>query len=459
MALALPWLESLEPRGARAQGLMSPRRFVALHFPCGAPQEFWAPALTGQGAAWQLSGILEPFAALKEKIQVLGGLANFSAFTMNRDDNGQSHGRMPGAFLTCADVVQLQNDFNAQDVNGISVDQVIAQHPLYQTLAPLPSLELSVGTSDNSCDGPPCSYSRAMSWKGMEGPNLPLLDPGLAFDRVVGANTAAPPGVDLEQVRALNQSVLDYVHDSATALSPRLGQADRAKVEEFLTAVRGVERRVIETTGAACQSIERPTLQAEHGINANVPGGYDKATHVDLMNDLIVMAFQCDTTRVVTELLENERSEFLYDFVPRRTFSGGTSTEIDAFCGNYHGASAGLAEEFATIIRWEASKVAELCARLDQIEDGPGVSVLDNSVVYLGSCMEGPTHRSINLPIVLLGSLGGVLKTDQHVIFENDRPLRDLYFTLMNQGFDLGVTDFGSNRLNQPLTTLTEILA
>jgi hypothetical protein len=275
----------------------------------------------------------------------------------------------------------------------------------------------------------------------------------------VGASANGAPGVDVQRMRALNQSVLDYVHESATAMSPRLGMADRAKVDEFLTAVRGVEQRVIAGSGPACQTIERPTLQAEHGINANVPGGYDKAAHVDLMNDLIVMAFQCDTTRIVTELLENERSEFLYNFVPQRTFAGGTSTEIDAVCGNYHGASAGLPQEFATIIRWEASKVAELCARLDRIEDAPGLSILDNSVVYFASCMEGPSHSCRNLPIVLIGGLGGVLKADQHVIFENDRPLRDLYFTLMNQGFELGVTDFGSNLLNQPLTTLSEILA
>lgn len=414
---------------------------------------------TGSGAAWELSGILEPIGNLKSKAIVLGGLANFCAFTTDPADVGYSHGRLPGAFMTCANIRQLQDQFNGQDVNGVSVDQYIALDPSRQGLTPLPSLELSLGTSENSCDGPPCSYSRNLSWDEA-GPRWPLIDPGAAFDRIVGLPPDQPPPEQLARLRALDQSVIDYVVDSANALSPRLGTADRAKVDEFLTSVRSVEQRVAQVTvGDVCQVGERPTMQAAYPTNFNEPGGYDKSTHADLMSDLIVMALQCDATRVVTQMMENERSEFVYDHINLRTFTGNTSVEKNEPAGNYHGASAGYPEDFATITRWQVLKVAELCQRLDAIEDGPGVTVLDNSVVFLGSCMEGPSHRGINLPIVLLGGLAGTLKTDQHLIFPDDRPLRDLYFTLMNQGFNLGITQFGNDALERPLSVLEEILA
>jgi hypothetical protein len=465
VTLALPWLESLQPRGAHAQNVSLPKRFITVFFPCGAPQDapndFWGPVGTGQGDAWQLSGILEPFAALKARMLVLGGVENFSAFS--QADGGQSHGRAPGAFLTCANVVQIQNDasFPDNDLNGVSVDQKIAQHELHQGITPLPSLELTLGTSDNACDGPPCSYSRNISWKATPGtdfaaPNLPELDPGAVYDRIVGAGSNG-------QLRrhALDQSVIDYVLDSAATLQPRLGAADRGKVDEFLTSVRALEQRLAQFpsgSGRSCEPLARPTFAVESGINENVPEGYNKEVHADLMNDLMVLALQCDTTRVITHMLENERSEFVYDHISKRTFTGTSSVETGQPVGNYHGAASGNAHDFASIIRWEALKTAELCQRLAAIEDAPGTSVLDNTVVYFASCLEGYSHYAVNLPIVLIGGLGGTLKTDQHLILP-DRPLRDLYFTLMNQGFNLGVTDFGNSTLNDPISTISEILA
>jgi hypothetical protein len=158
-------------------------------------------------------------------------------------------------------------------------------------------------------------------------------------------------------------------------------------------------------------------------------------------------------------MLENERSEFVYSHVNKRIFTSTTSAETAQPCGNYHGAASGDAEEFASIIRWEAQKTAELCVRLAAIEDAPGVSMLDNSVVYFASGLEGYTHRLRNLPMALIGGLGGTLKTDQHIVMTTDRPLRDLYFTLMNQSFNLDIADFGHSALGAPLSTISEILA
>jgi hypothetical protein len=370
--------------------------------------------------------------------------------------------------LTSANVVDLQLQFHGQDVNGISVDQVIATNPLYKGLQPLDSLELSLGTSVNSCDGPPCSYSRGISWKGMAGPNSPEVDPGAAFDRIVGAGLQnqgpAAPDPLADHRRAMNQSILDAVKDQTASVSARLGANDKPKMDEFLESVRNSEQRVVELgntmqSGLMCSPLARPTMTAQFQL-ANTDGGYNKGTHADVMNDLIVMALQCDVTRVITHMMEHERSEFVYDHITTRTFTSTGSTDNGQPGGNYHGAQHGSSQDFASITYWNVSKVAELCTRLDAIEDSPGVSVLDNTVIMLASCMNGGGHYGIDLPVMLIGGLGGILKTDQHVDFSAaGRPHRDLYFTLMNQGFGLGVTDFGNNANGVACSTVTEILA
>lgn len=459
MALALPWLESLAPRSVRAQSAGNSKRLVVVYLPCGAPKEHWDPVAAGQGAAWELSPILQPFANLKRYCTVLTGVENYTAYRAVPDDRGQAHGRRPGCFLTCANVVELQEQFNGQDVNGISADQVIAQHASLADLTPLSSLQLSLGTSENACDGPPCSYSRNISWRAPTDPAWPEIDPGTAFDHIVGAKSANPTVTpeELQRRRALDQSVLDYVQESASSLALRLSTQDRAKAEEFLQSVRDLEQRIDGLGGGAgCEIPERPTLVAEFGTQRDVPGGYTKAVHAAVMNDLIVMALRCDVTRIVTHMLENERSEYFYD-IPVESFGGGIPAEI---AGHYHGSAEGNVAQFATITKWNAARVAALCQRLADLEDTPGASMLDNTLVMLASSLSH-FEDGADLPVILCGNLGGVFKTDQHVAFpvSPGRPLRDLYFTIMNQGFGLTETDFGNNENNVPISYITEILA
>lgn len=460
VALALPWLESFAPRSVRAQITSAPKRLIVVYLPCGAPKEFWDPAAAGQGAAWDLSPILQPFAALKNRCTVLTGVENYSAYGTVPNDLGQAHGRRPGCFLTCANVVELQQEFNGQDVNGISADQVIAQHPSLSGVTALSSLQLSLGTSENGCDGPPCSYSRNISWRAPMDPALPEIDPGAAFDQIVGASNSPIATEEAQRRRALDQNILDYVQESAQALAPRLSTQDQGKVEEFLQTVRATEQRITDggQAGLTCPPQDRPTLVAEFGIQRDVVGGYTKAAHSAIMNDLIVMALQCDTTRIVTHMLENERSEYTYDFLPMETFADPPAAAQTA--GNYHGAAEGDANDLGTITRWNAGQVAALCQRLAELEDAPGTNVLDNTLVMLASSLSH-FEDGANLPVILCGNLAGAFKTDQHVAFpvSPGRPLRDLYFTIMNGGFNLGETDFGNNENGVPISLITEILA
>jgi len=175
------------------------------------------------------------------------------------------------------------------------------------------------------------------------------------------------------------------------------------------------------------------------------------------MNALIAMAFECDVTRVISYMLEDERSEFTYDNVQERAFTPDASTEKGGACPQYHASQHSGGDDFATITWWNVGKVAALCRKLDAIEEAPGISVLDNTVVFLGSCMRGGSHEAANLPVALLGGGNLGLETDQHIVLDK-RPLRDLYVTLMNDVFGLAVRDFGQNLTGAPLASITNLL-
>ena len=464
VALALPWLESLAPRAVRAQAAEPRRRFLPIFLPNGA-HEFWRPSGSGKGTAWQLSSILEPFGAqLKPKLTVLSGLENGSVFNSDGSQYLEpSHSRLCAGWLTCVDAGTVRLELGVEEANGISVDQILAQHPRFLNQTPLPSLQVGLSTPLSNCDGEPCSSSRSVSWAGRQSPMYKLVDPLEVFNRIVGVTSLANPGneasVEAQKRRARNQSVLDAVLENAERTRARLGANDRHRMDEFLEAVRAVERRVTGVSSglfASCGALApRAFPSAEQSASAprQTTESYDKGSHADAMNDLIALAFECDVTRVISYMLEDERSEFSYDHVEERAFTAEASSPKGGTCSDYHQAQHAGGDPFATITWWNVSKVAELCRKLDAIEEAPGVSVLDNTVVLFSGCMEGGSHRADRLPVALIGGGGLGLQTDQHVVLE-PRPLRDLYFTLMNQVFSLSIAEFGQNRTNVPLRPL-----
>jgi hypothetical protein len=476
IALALPWLESLMPRGVLAQvgggdnGL--PKRYLPVFFPNGSASQWWTGTAAGEGNGWTLSPILESWLPLKDKVTVISGLENWSAFAPTGPGVEPSHGRLPGAFLSgvSRDLVRDQLGSNAEDINGVTVDQVIAQKANLGT--PLASMQLGLSTIESFCDGRPCSLSQSISWSDTFTPLYKRVDPIEVFNQIV-TNAPADPGgggggtgPTPEQLKrvALNQSVLDAVIESAERTNGRLGAADKAKMDEFLTSVRAVETRatqVGQSVGSTltCSQITQPTMNAAYGM-ANGTNGYDKGAHMDVMNDLIVMAFQCDVTRVISYMLEDERAEFEYSHVTQREFTDTTSTPGNGSCGNYHGAQhAGDANNnYASIIHWQASKMAELATKLSMIEESPGISVLDNMILMFASCMHGGNHDGNDLPVALIGGGNGILKTNQHLMF-NERPMRDLHLTVMNSYFGLNEADFGHSETGAQIAIMTEILA
>ena len=474
VALTLPWLESLAPRTARAAAATYPKRFLPIFFPNGSAN-YWQPANTGKGDAWSLSPILQPFQALKSKSIVITNMENYTPFKVlaGTATLNPSHGQCPGAFLACVDANVVRDQLKTQEANGITADQVLAQSAAYANATGKQSMQLGLSTVYSYCDGKDCSVSRSISWNSATEPMYKDVDPGTVFDAIVGATgkaTGSAPDPLAAQRRLFGKSVLDAVLENANRTRATLGSADQQKLDQFLSSVRTVETNVTSTStavvSAGCSVGTRPTMTAApQGIPDNVPGGYNKGTHADLMNDLIVMAFQCDVTRVISYMLEDERSEFIYSHVPLRNFTaaGSTPSTGTQTCGNYHGAqhAGDTNDDFSTISWWNSSKVAALASRLDAIEDAPGVSILDNSVIMYAAAMHGGNHQSNQLPLMLIGGGGGTLLTDQHVKYGDtpgDRPMRDLYYTLLNKTYGLNVPSFGTHIAGIPNSYMSELL-
>jgi hypothetical protein len=442
VALALPWLETLAPR--KAQAATAAKRYVSMYFPNGTA-DFWKP--TGGGATWTLSPILEPFTPMKSKLTVISGINNFSPFGGHIEP---SHGHNCASAFTGTKC--------AGENNGISVDQVIANQMVTanggKLPTPLHSIQLGLSTLDSSPDGVAGQNSRSISWKSATEPLYKIVSPQAAFDRLVGTmgGAATPmanamPDPLAERRRLLRKSALDYVLDDAATLQTRLSTSDKSRLDKFLTSVHTLEARVADPAmaignGGACNGTKRPSLIAAVG---NVPTGYSRGDHATLMIDLTVMAIQCDITRVVSFMLDDARSDYVYNFMNVRTFSGNNpSTPSMVPLGNYHGAqhASNTDSGFATFGWWNAQRVNELASKLDAIKEGAG-SILDNTVIHMLSGMHGGNHDGGDLPMAILGSGGGVLRMNQFIT-GGGKNLADLHLTIINKVFGGTMPSFGT---------------
>lgn len=482
VAITLPWLEYTLPKKAHAAGGTNPKRYIPIFIPNGA-SENWKPTSMGVGAAWTMSPVFDTTktdsdigafsAALKAKLQVLSGFENGSAFNADGSSSVEpSHGRQPGAFLTCVDPGTIRKAMNVAEANAISLDQTMATHAVFKGQTPLASLQLGLSTVLSYCDGQPCSNSRSISWSAPTTPMYKQVDPLEVFNKIVGVvkpatGGTAPSGPDPEAVKraARNKSVLDAVIENATRTQAKLGAADKMRLDEFLTSVRAVEMTATGVSagmgGVACSAIAAPTMATVHpDAPKQNTATYNKGAHASAMNDLIVMALQCDATRIITHMLEDERSEFTYDHVPSRKFTATGSTVSGGTCPEYHGGGQhGSQDAFASIVRWNSGVVADLATRLDAIKEADGTSILDNTVIFYAGAMHGSDHSCHLLPVALIGGGALGLKQDQHVDL-GTRPLRDLHWTMIQKVFGMtDVTTFGQNLTGAPLKIVTEALA
>lgn len=419
-AIALPFFEAMWPASARAQAAASARRFLAWYVPNGMRMSDWTPA--APGANYTLTPILAPIANVRSELLVLTGLANRAG----QDNAPGDHARGTGCFLTAKRVKRTDG---ADIENAISLDQRIAA--AIGSATSLPSLQLGTegGGATGNCDsGYSCAYARNISWAGPQSPLAKETNPVSAFDRLFQSADDGLPAAERERRRAERLSILDAVTDDAHALRLSLGSSDRQKLDEYLTGVRALELRVENLTSSAC-TVSEP----------DEPDDYP--ARVRAMADLIVLAFRCDVTRVIT-------------FMQANAGSNQTYPDLGVFDGHHqishHQNNATNLANLTLIDTWEVGQFAYLLEQLMAVQE-PGGSLLDSSIVFFSSEIEdGDAHRHTNMPILLAGSGGGSILTGQHLRFTGAPPVANLFLTIL-RSFGIQDATFGDEG-TAPLT-------
>ncbi len=410
-AIALPLLEAMVPAfgATRAVKANCPRRMAFAYVPNGVNMLEWTPREVGAG--FDFPRILEPLAPYRQDLLVLSGLTHNSGRALG--DGPGDHARAAASFLTG---VHPKKTAGADITVGISVDQVAAQQVGSQTR--FPSLELGCedGRQVGNCDsGYSCAYSNSISWRTSSTPMPPEINPRVVFERLFGADTTESATSRARRER-YNKSILDFVLEDAQHLSVDLGPTDRRKLDEYLSAVREVERR-IET--AERQSSElAPMMDKPAGIPI------DFAEHVRLMFDLLAIALQSDLTRIAT-------------FMIAREGSGRPYREIGISEGHHplthHRGDAQMIEKVSRINRYHVEQFAYFLGKLKSIQEGEG-TLLDNVMIVYGSGLsDGNRHLHHDLPVLVSGRAAGSVRTGRHLRYPKETPMTNLYLAMLDR--------------------------
>ena len=397
VTLSLPWLEAMGQLTASAENVApksaAPNRMAFLYVPNGVNMADWTPKQ--EGAAFELTPILEPLAGVKDKLMVLTGLTADRARA--HGDGGGDHARALAAFLTG---VHPKKTDGTDIRNGVSVDQVAASRVGEKTR--LASLEIGTeaGAMAGNCDsGYGCVYSSTMSWRSATQPLPKEVNPKLVFERLFASSK--DPATAKRDAR--RKSILDYVRDDSKAL--RIGSARRLrKLDEYFSAIRDIELRI--------ERAEKLPPSKRRTIPLPWPSRPSTRSTCDLMCDLIVLAFQADVTRVVTFVLANEASNKPYPFINVPEGHHDLS---------HHGGDAAKQAKLRLINLFHMKQLAYLLGRLNAVQEGDGM-LLDHSMIVYGSGIhDGNAHNHEDLPILLAGGGCGTLSPGRHIRFRRKR--------------------------------------
>jgi hypothetical protein len=403
VTLALPLLESMIPAATLlGQTAAKPRtRLGAIYFPHGAIMPQWTPA--AEGAGFELTPILQPLKPFYNQISIISDLRHANAYGSGATAN---HNRSAAAYLSGAFA-----EVGAQPSLGITVDQIAAQKIGQDT--PLPSLELTIEEPSLNCgDGLSCSYRDTISWQGPHAP-LPMQNnPQVVFERLFGDGNTAE---QRKERRAQSISLLDSVVGEASSLQRKLPASDRTRLDQYLSDVREIERRV-QKAGQQL-SDDLPVPEAPTGVPRDVE------EHIKLMYDLQVLAWQAEITRVSTFLMCKELSGATY---PK-------SGVRDAFHTlSHHSNVKESIERFAVLNTYHVGLFAYFLEKLRATPDGDG-TLLDHSLVLYGSGMsDGNQHNHTDLPIVLAGGASGRLKGGRHLRHPKNTPMANLLVAMLD---------------------------
>jgi hypothetical protein len=415
VTMALPWMESLVVWGdelakAAQPESQAPVRLAVLFAGNGFHAgKWWAK---GTGGQMELGPVLTPLSDFREKLLFIGGLHNKEAL------KGGIHSVQTGNLLSGMPLAK-----GGVIRSGTSFDQIVAQQ--YGRSTKVPSLVLGCERSNpGGSKNYSMLYSSHISWSTPTCPTPLELYPALAFDRLFG--NAARRG---------NQSVLDAVLDEATSLRRNISSTDRRKLDEYLDSVREVELSIERAGQEGELQGWRPTLD-----KPNVPRPPDGipqnlADHMRLMCDILVLAFQTDTTRVCTLKLNNDHSYLQFP-------------HIDVHVGHHelsHSDRGKESPDWLKVNQFFIEQLAYIAGKLDAIQEGERTA-LDNSMLMMCSSMLSGIHDAANLPVVLMGGGGGQLQTGRVLdyIGKPNRKMCSLYLSMMDK-FGVHVKKFGDS--------------
>lgn len=400
VTMALPWMESLCVWGDAAKGVKkasaAPTRMAILFAGCGFHKsEWWAK---GQGKEMQLGKVLAPLNDFRDKMVFIRGLYNAEAL------KGNIHSSQTGNLLSGAPLAS-----GGRIQSGTSVDQYVAQRIGRQTK--VPSLVLGCEKSNPGVHkNYSLLYSSHISWSSPNSPTPLEVYPALAFDRLFK-----------NKVQAGDQSVLDAVLGDAKDLRRNISRLDQQKLDEYLNSVREVEQRIDSAGKRGQLQGWRPTL-----TKPNIPrpkDGYpqDIVEHMRLMSDILVLAFQTDTTRVCTLKLNNDHGTLRFPHL-------GVDYMI------HHLLSHNDTNDWLKVNQFFLEQMAYIARRLDGIQEGERTA-LDNTMLILCSSMLTGHHDASQLPVVMLGGGGGRIKGGQNLNYlgKDNRQMSRLFLSMMDK--------------------------
>ena len=417
VTMALPWMESLPVWGDESTGAdkssEAPTRLGVLFAGCGFhSKEWWAK---GEGASMELGRVLHPLNDYRDRMVFIKGLYNAEAL------KGNIHSSQTGNLLSGAPLSS-----GGKIKSGTSFDQVVAQRIGHQTK--VSSLVLGCEKANPSVHkNYSMLYSSHISWSSPTTPTPLEVYPALAFDRLFK-----------DSVQKGDRSVLDAVLGDAKDFRRGISRLDQQKLDEYLNSVREVERRIEQAGKRRELQGWRPTL-AEPNIPRPADGyPQDIVEHMRIMCDILVLAFQTDTTRICTLKLNNDHGTLRFPHI-------GVDYMI------HHLLSHTDNEDWLKVNQFFLEQVAYVARRLDAIQEGER-TVLDNSMIMLCSSMQTGQHDATQLPVVMLGSAGGQIKGGQNLNYRDnpDRQMCRLYLSMMDKlGVNLDSFGDASERLSE----------
>lgn len=432
--LALPAFASLRPLGVRAEDLKAaahlgasksgaPVRMAFVYFPNGAIPDAWWP--TGEGKEFELNNTMQPLANVKDRLQVISGL-DCKGATPGPDGAGD-HARASGSFLTGVRVKKTAgSDIHA----NISIDQVAANQVGHLTR--FPSLELScdyVRKSGNCDSGYSCAYQYNLAWRSATQPLAPEPNPRLLFERLFGAGSHGERAASLKRRQEQQRSILDFVLDDARALQSQLAARDKQKLDDYLTSVREIEQRIQKSERFG--TVPDPAIDTPAGI----PGSFED--YIQIMYDMMILAFQTDSTRIATFLLAYEGSN--------RTFKDELGFAEGHHYLTHHQRREEMIDKVKEIDLWYVKQFARFLEKMDQTKDLDGNSLLHNSMIVYGSGnADGNRHTHVNLPIILAGGGGGTI-TPGRFTKMSSVPITNLYLSMIDRMGVQGVEKHGDS--------------